>query len=85
MAGARQRIQVLPGVAASRGFAPLRVPAGHYLMLGDNRNDSADSRVIGLVPRANLIGRAERVLVSVAYQDDWAPRLGRFGMSLRAP
>ncbi|MDT1838103.1 signal peptidase I, partial [Acinetobacter baumannii] len=62
VAGTRQRIQVLPGVAAPRSFAPLRVPAGQYRMLGDNRNDSADSRVIGLVPREKLIGRSERVL-----------------------
>lgn len=85
VAGIRQQIQVLPEVVAPRSFAPLRVPAGQYLMLGDNRNDSADSRVIGLVPRAKLIGRAERVLVSAAYQQDWMPRLDRFGMSLRAP
>jgi len=85
VAGARQRIQVLPGVAAPRSFEPLRIPAGQYLMLGDNRNDSADSRMIGLVPREKLIGRAERILVSAAYQEDWMPRLDRFGMSLRAP
>lgn len=85
VAGTRQRIQVLPEVAAARSFGPLHIPAGQYLMLGDNRNDSADSRVIGLVPRAKLIGRAERILVSAAYQEDWMPRLGRFGMSLRAP
>jgi len=85
VAGTRQRIQVLPGVAAPRSFEPLRIPAGQYLMLGDNRNDSADSRVIGLVPREKLIGRAERILVSAAYQEDWMPRLDRFGMSLRAP
>lgn len=85
VAGTRQRIQVLPEVAAARSFGPLHIPAGQYLMLGDNRNDSADSRVIGLVPRAKLIGRAERILVSAAYQEDWMPRLDRFGMSLRAP
>ena len=85
VAGTRQRIQVLPEVAAARSFGPLHIPAGQYLMLGDNRNDSADSRVIGLVPRAKLIGRAERILVSAAYQEDWMPRLDRFGRSLRAP
>lgn len=81
--GARQRIQVLPGVVAPRNFGPLRVGEGEYLMLGDSRNNSADSRVIGLVPRAKLIGRAERILVSADYQGDWMPRLERFGMSLR--
>lgn len=83
VAGARQRIQLLPEVAAPRNVGPLRVGADEYLMLGDSRNNSADSRAIGLVPRAKLIGRAERVLVSADYQGDWMPRLDRFGMSLR--
>jgi signal peptidase I len=52
-------------------------------MLGDNRDNSADSRYIGLVPREQLIGRAERVLVSADILTNWMPRADRFGMSLR--
>jgi signal peptidase I len=81
--GSRQRIQVLPQKLALRNFGPVRIPADHYLMLGDNRDDSGDSRVIGLVPREKLIGRAERILVSADYQGNWMPRTSRFGMSLR--
>ncbi len=80
--GRRRHIQVLPDVMAPRTFGPLTVPQGEYLMLGDNRDNSADSRVIGLVPRKLLIGRAERVLVSADYQGNWMPRTERFGMSL---
>jgi signal peptidase I len=80
--GGRRHIQVLPDVVAPRTFGPLRVPAGQYLMLGDNRDNSADSRFIGMVPRKLLIGRAERVLVSADYQGNWMPRTERFGMSL---
>jgi signal peptidase I len=80
--GGRRHIQVLPDVMAPRTFGPLTVPQGEYLMLGDNRDNSADSRVIGLVPRKLLIGRAERVLVSADYQGNWMPRTERFGMSL---
>jgi signal peptidase I len=80
--GASHRIQVLPEVAALRNFGPMTIPAGEYLMLGDNRDNSADSRVIGLVPRALLIGRAERVLVSADMLGNWMPRTERFGMAL---
>ncbi|MES2257847.1 MAG: signal peptidase I [Pseudomonadota bacterium] len=77
------RIQLLPQVQNTRrDFAPLVVPADRYLMLGDNRNNSFDSRYIGLVPRKLLIGRAERILASADIQGNWMPRTERFGMSL---
>ena len=81
----RRHIQLIPGIVAPNTFGPVRVPQGEYLMLGDNRDNSADSRVIGLVPRKLLVGRAERVLVSADYQGNWMPRTERFGMSLYRP
>jgi signal peptidase I len=79
----RQRtIQLLPRRETVRDFDPVTIPEGQYLMLGDNRDNSADSRFIGLVPRHLLIGRAERVLVSADIMGNWMPRFGRFGQSL---
>lgn len=78
----RHAIQLLPQVQARRDFAALVVPSGQYMMLGDNRDNSEDSRYIGLVPRALLIGRAERVLASADITGNWMPRAERFGMSL---
>lgn len=78
----RHRIQWLSGMASLDNFGPLRIPADQFLMLGDNRDNSADSRFIGLVPRHLLIARAERILVSADILGNWSPRFGRFGLNL---
>jgi signal peptidase I len=79
----KRRVQLLNGVQAKSTFGPLVVPPGNYLMLGDNRDNSADSRYIGFVPRRLLIGQALRVLASADIKGNWAPRLDRFGQRLQ--
>ena len=80
--GKTYSVQFLKDVPARRTFGPLRVPADHYFMLGDNRDNSADSRFIGFVPREKLVGRAGHVLVSADILTNWLPRLERFGQAL---
>jgi signal peptidase I len=57
---------------------PIVVPDGMYFMLGDNRDNSADSRYIGFVPRRNIVGRASRVVLSFDPESHYAPRGQRF-------
>lgn len=80
--GHERRVQWLHGVTARSSFAPVAVPEGEYLVLGDNRDNSADSRYIGLVPRHLLIGRALGVLVSADTERYFMPRFERFGKAL---
>jgi signal peptidase I len=77
--GNSREIQFLPEIEALRNFGPVVVPADSYFFLGDNRDDSGDSRYIGFVPRRLLIGRAHHVLVSANFKGNWMPRFERFG------
>ena len=45
-------------------FAPVIIPQGQYFMMGDNRDNSADSRFFGFVDRKLIVGRATVVVIS---------------------
>ncbi len=74
------RIQREPGELAN--FDAVIVPSDYYLALGDNRDNSSDSRVIGFVPRDEIVGRAKHVVVSLDYNNYYMPRSDRFFKTL---
>ena len=84
LAGVAHGVMLLPQRLALRSFGPMTVPSGQYLMLGDNRDDSHDSRYIGFVPRAQLTGRVRRVMFSLDPQHYYLPRMQRFAAVLAA-
>ncbi len=98
MPGGRTYETVELGRSTEDNFGPVTVPAGHLWLMGDNRDDSADSRVPewqgglgGPVPWENIGGRAEFITFSLDGTSKWwnpltwfeALRHGRAGRSLR--
>ncbi|MGE5384292.1 MAG: signal peptidase I, partial [Betaproteobacteria bacterium] len=75
--GHTRPIIVMPERPALRSFGPVTVPAGQYLMLGDNRDNSKDSRYIGFVRRELITGQVRRVAFSLDPDHYYAPRLDR--------
>ncbi|MGC3958820.1 MAG: signal peptidase I [Verrucomicrobiota bacterium] len=73
-----------PAAPAPRTFAPIVVPQGEYFMMGDNRDDSFDSRFWGTVKREKIVGRATAVVLSFDKSRYWLPRWGRSFTSLQS-
>jgi signal peptidase I len=65
-------------VQARRDFGPITVPRDQYFMMGDNRDDSFDSRYYGTVERNRILGRASMSVLSFDHGHYWRPRWDRF-------
>jgi signal peptidase I len=80
--GRAHLVAAIPAVPALRNFGPVQVPAGSFFMMGDNRDNSYDSRYFGAVKRSLILGRASSVVASLDAEHHWRPRWDRFFSSL---
>lgn len=83
--GRQHPVMVLLGSAMhlQPPFGPFQIGPDSYFMMGDNRNNSRDSRYFGEVHRSEILGRAVGVALSLDRKNWWKPRWDRFFSKLR--
>ncbi len=62
--GKQHSVMFLPSRPSLNTFDPITIPEDQYFMMGDNRDNSADSRFFGFVKRRLIVGRATKVVLS---------------------
>ena len=77
--GQRSHAMMLtPQLSSLRSYGPITVTKDHYFMMGDNRDNSFDSRYWGTVSREKIVGRVPMVVISMDRDHHYLPRWNRF-------
>ena len=76
--GSAHAVMSVPSARAMRNFGPVTIPKECYFVMGDNRDNSMDSRFFGFVERKLIVGKAEALIVSFDITDKYQPRFKRF-------
>lgn len=80
--GHTRTIALNPLPSPAKSFNSVTVPKGHILALGDNRNNSVDSRYYGFIPVEEIQGKANYVAFSLDTENMYLPRKERFFTAL---
>jgi signal peptidase I len=71
------QMMLLPNTPSLKNFPEITVPDGEFFMMGDNRDASGDSRYFGFVPRKEILGKVQRVIISWDKENAYKLRTGR--------
>jgi len=78
ISGQSHPVMFTPSKRSPRSFNPIAVPEGQYVVMGDNRDNSFDSRLFGFVDRKKIVGKAPAVVVSFNRDNYYLPRRDRW-------